>query len=243
MDAVRKLILDKLSELRLTRADVSKRLGRNATYLQQFLTKGSPRELPERERHVLAEIFHIPEEQLRGPSLTSKPHTYAKSEQQTPTRESIVDTNARPPNSIGVPLIIPGGELYAGMDLPVYGTAQAGDDGELVISDRPVDYVARPSVLLRVQDAYGTIVTGDSMFPAVKNGATALVNPHQPPRIEDICVFRSHADDGGVHILIKEYRGQTESHWKVRQYNPPKDFTLKKSEWQVCQRVVGNYAP
>lgn len=125
------------------------------------------------------------------------------------------------------------------MDLPVYGTVQGGE-GALIISDGPVDYVARPSVLLRVQDGYGMIVAGDSMYP-LKAGATALVNPHLPPRNEDICVFRCHADDGSVHAMIKEYRGQTDTHWKVRQYNPPKDFALKKTQWQVCHRVVGSY--
>lgn len=42
MDVVRKLILEKLEELELNMAEVSKRLGRNETYLQQFLKRGSP---------------------------------------------------------------------------------------------------------------------------------------------------------------------------------------------------------
>ncbi|WP_247458663.1 hypothetical protein [Bradyrhizobium sp. 2] len=54
-------------------------------------------------------------------------------------------------------------------------------------------------------------------------------------------MFRSHAEDGTTHAVIKEYRGETEVVWKVRQYNPPKDFTLKKSEWQIRHRVVGTY--
>jgi cyanate lyase len=64
---VRKLILDKLQELDLNMAEVSKRLGRNETYLQQFLKRGSPRELHERDRIMLAEILSISEDQLRGP--------------------------------------------------------------------------------------------------------------------------------------------------------------------------------
>jgi len=85
------------------------------------------------------------------------------------------------------------------------------------------------------------IVTGDSMEPAFRPGSIALVNPHLPPGFGDFCLFRSHADDGTAHAAIKEYRGETDVVWKVRQYNPPKDFTLKKAEWQIRHRVVGTY--
>lgn len=240
MDLVRALILEKLTELRMTMSEVSLKLERNPTYLQQFLKKGSPRELPERERIVLSEILDVPEEKLRGPSLPLAKRPYVK---HGTARESLVDANARSSHneSGGAQKPIPSADLFANMDLPVFGTAQGGD-GALIITDRAVDWVARPSVLLRVEDGYGMIVTGDSMNPAHKSGSTALVNPHLPPRMEDACVFRNHSDDGTVHGLIKEYRGQTDTHWKVRQYNPPKDFSLRKSDWQICHRVVGNYA-
>jgi cyanate lyase len=88
MDVVRKLILDKLQELDLGMAEVSKRLGRNETYLQQFLKRGSPRELHERDRIRLAEILSVSEEQLRGPSSTLPKREYVKANQTT--RESLI---------------------------------------------------------------------------------------------------------------------------------------------------------
>lgn len=240
MDLVRKLISDKLLELELSRKEVSLRMGRNETYLQQFLTKGSPRELPERERIKLAEILKVSEDELRGPSSPVPKRGYTK--HSATSRESLVDSALRPPHvdERGTSRIIAGAELYAGLDLPVFGTAQAGG-GALIITERAVDWVARPSVLLRVQDGYGMIVTGDSMDPAIKSGATALINPHLPPRLGDLCLFRNHADDGSVHAVIKEFRGETETAWKVKQYNPGKDFTLKKSDWQIVHRIVGSY--
>ncbi|WP_423962659.1 XRE family transcriptional regulator [Bradyrhizobium sp.] len=241
MDVVRKLIQDRLRELRLTMAEVSQRLNRNPTYLQQFLKKGSPRELQERERIALAEILNVPEDQLRGPSSPLPKRHYAKNAQEVPSREGLVDTNPRPTqNTDGAPRMIPGAELYANVDLPVFGSAQTGN-GALIITDRPVDYVARPTVLLRVQDGYGMIVVGDSMEPVIRAGAVALINPHKPPHIGDLCLFRQHSEDGSVHAAIKEFRGQTDTTWKVRQYNPAKDFVLKKSEWQICHRLVGSY--
>lgn len=135
---------------------------------------------------------------------------------------------------------IPGSELVGDQDLPVFGTAQGGT-GALIVSDRAVDWVVRPAPLLRVKDGYGMIVTGDSMDPAIKSGATALVNPHLPPRAGDLCVFRNHQDDGTVLVCIKELRRQTDTAWHVRQLNPRKDITLKKSEWQVCHVTVGSF--
>ncbi len=36
-------------------------LGRNGTYLQQFITKGSPRKLEEEDRRKLAQFFGVGE--------------------------------------------------------------------------------------------------------------------------------------------------------------------------------------
>lgn len=244
MDMVRKLIAERLSELGLQMKDVSLRIGRNDTYLHQFMKRGVPVELRERERIKLAEILKVQEDQLRGPSTTLPKRSYTKS--NAASLKSSVDPVTQPhyPSDHAPTKTIPGSELFGSYaDLPVFGTAQGGQDGALVVTDRAVDWVARPAVLLRVQDGYGVIITGDSMEPVVRPGSTILINPHLPPRVGDPCIFRCHHDDGTTHMMVKEYRGQTESHWRVRQYNPAKDFTLKKEAWQVCHRSVGSYFP
>jgi phage repressor protein C with HTH and peptisase S24 domain len=130
--------------------------------------------------------------------------------------------------------------LTGDRDLPVFGTAEGGR-GALILSNDAVDWVLRPDPLLRVKDGYGMIVTGDSMAPEHRSGSTALVNPHLPWRAGDTCVFRSVSDDGTELAIIKELRRWTDSLWYVRQHQPRKDFTLKRSEWQVCHVTVGNY--
>ena len=85
------------------------------------------------------------------------------------------------------------------------------------------------------------IVTGDSMSPRIESGDTVLVNPHLPPRAGDTCIFRRHEDHGAVEICIKEYVRQTDDLWYVKQHNPKKSFTLKRTEWQICHVTVGNY--
>ena len=52
-------------------AGLSRLLGRNDAYIQQFLRKGSPRRLPEAERRTLARYFAVPDSLLGGPAESS----------------------------------------------------------------------------------------------------------------------------------------------------------------------------
>ncbi len=47
---------------------VSRLLGRNPAYIQQFVKRGTPRRLDERDRGILARYFGIAEEKLGGPA-------------------------------------------------------------------------------------------------------------------------------------------------------------------------------
>jgi phage repressor protein C with HTH and peptisase S24 domain len=47
-------------------ASLSRMIGRNDAYIQQYLRKGTPRQLKERERRTLARYFQIPESLLGG---------------------------------------------------------------------------------------------------------------------------------------------------------------------------------
>ena len=232
---VRKLILERLVELDLTMKAASLRIGQNHSYLYQFLKRGTPAELGEYPRAKLAALLNVPEDALRGPSAKLPAREYGKPannvQKMSPTVHNSLDT-APPPAS-----------LFGNVDLPVFGTASGGIGGALIMTGEAVDYVVRPAPLLRVKDGYGMIVAGDSMSPQHENGSTALVNPHLPPRSGDTCVFRSHQDDGTVLASIKKLRRFTDETWYVSQFNPKKDFQLKRSEWQVCHVTVGNYFP
>ena len=66
---------EKLSELARERgnslAALSRMLGRNASYLQQYITKGSPRKLEEIDRRRLAQFFGVTESELGAPEEKS----------------------------------------------------------------------------------------------------------------------------------------------------------------------------
>lgn len=239
MDAVRKLILDRAADKGTNLAELSRRIGKNHAYLQQFIKRGIPVELPEKVRRVLAPALEIPESSLIAGETNGTVNPMSGPAQRRiaePLAQVKVTADGRGDN-----LIKPAAELFGDADLPVFGTAQGGR-GALVVTDRAVDWVVRPAPLLRVRDGYGMIVSGESMEPACRPGSTALVNPHLPPRPGDICIFRSHADDGTVTVCIKELVRFTDDAWFVKQYNPKRNFSLKRSEWQVCHVTVGNYS-
>jgi phage repressor protein C with HTH and peptisase S24 domain len=130
-------------------------------------------------------------------------------------------------------------------DLKVYGVVQGGS-GALILSNDPVEYVARPEPLARVTNGYGVIVVEDSMAPEFRSGDIALVNPNIPPRSGDTCIFRHVEPDGSETACIKYLRRQTESAWQVSEWQAAdgsgtRDFSLKKAEWQTCHVTVGNY--
>ncbi len=59
LDAQRQLLVSALETSGITMKQASRALGRNDAYLQQFIYRGSPRRLPESNRHQLATLLGI----------------------------------------------------------------------------------------------------------------------------------------------------------------------------------------
>ena len=56
-----------IREQRVEYSGLSRLLGRNAAYIQQFLKRGSPKTLDAGDRRILAQFFGVEEELLGGP--------------------------------------------------------------------------------------------------------------------------------------------------------------------------------
>lgn len=68
-----RMVLDRLiAENNEDYASLSKLVGRNAAYIQQYIKRGSPKALGERERGILARYFGVDESLLGAPKLRSK---------------------------------------------------------------------------------------------------------------------------------------------------------------------------
>ncbi|HXG80585.1 MAG TPA: S24 family peptidase [Sphingomicrobium sp.] len=67
MNSDPRLVLERLcAERGENFASLSRLIGRNPAYVQQYIRKGTPRQLKERERRTLARYFQIPESMLGG---------------------------------------------------------------------------------------------------------------------------------------------------------------------------------
>jgi hypothetical protein len=90
LDPVRKLIRERVRNLK----EMSIEIGKNETYLQQYLTRGTPVELPERVRRLLAEKLNVPEDLLRRGStavLVAPRKTSERTTEQTPAKSHLED--------------------------------------------------------------------------------------------------------------------------------------------------------
>lgn len=218
MDAPRRLLADTLARRSdLDLKNLSLAIGRNHAYLQQYLRRGSPRELPESARHRLAPLLGMSSDDLRSTA--------------PPPGSGQLEGDLRGTGSL---------RTHDRADLPVYASAEGV--GCMIVTRKPIGYVSRPAPLLSVRDGYGCYMIGDSMSPAYEQGDLLLIHPGRPGRIGDDCVFvRDHAD-GGQHSLVKRLVRITPEKWRVRQFNPAKDFDLDRAQWQKVQLIVGKYS-
>ncbi|MGA2491877.1 MAG: helix-turn-helix domain-containing protein [Roseiarcus sp.] len=154
--------------------------------------------------------------------------SYSQALQKTPRDNEAVVLPSRPSFSV-----------HNG--LPVYASAEGGD-GAMLLSIEPIDYEPRPSFLDSAKDAYMMLISGDSMVPAYKPGERVIVDPRLGPIRDEPAIFYAvNGDLGEARVLIKEFIRQTSTHWLVRQFNPPQELQLAKSEWAKAHRVVGKY--
>jgi phage repressor protein C with HTH and peptisase S24 domain len=77
-------------------AGLSRMLGRNPAYIQQFVRRGVPRKLKEEERKKLARFFAIPESLLGGP-----PETDSGPAGLVPVKRTLVRASAGPGSFAG----------------------------------------------------------------------------------------------------------------------------------------------
>lgn len=209
---------DRLVELADSRgvslSALSKLIGRNTTYLQQFIRKGSPRKLEENDRRTLAQFFGVDESQLGARDAGDKSYPAAK----TPRK-----------NWIAIPRLALGASAGAG--------ALADDDA-------PVGHLGFSEGWLREMGLTPHALTalsvaGDSMDPTLADGDEILVartDAQFGGRLRDgIHVIRR---DGT--LLVKRLLFEREGRVSVISDNKayPSDADVPLEEVEVLGRVV-----
>jgi hypothetical protein len=181
MDSV--AIRQRLDELIASRgedyASLSRRLGRNPTYIQQFVKRGVPRRLSETDRRTLAQHFGIAERLLGGPDDSAGRAVVA--------RPGLVQ---RAEDYVLIPQLAVGASAGPG--------AEPGSEAPLAALAFQANWVR--SVASGRTEALSVIgVEGDSMLPTLADGDQILVDTDDRERLRDgIYVLRT--DDA---LLVK----------------------------------------
>ena len=153
---------NRLAQLSKTRgaslASLSELLGRNASYLQQFIKKGSPRKLEEGDRKTLAEFFGVHESELGAPEDDAKEKSYNASQSY-----------------------IRSAKLADWVDVPRLDIGAAAGPGSLPTSEAAFDsfQFSRRWLLeqgLERAQLCAITVEGDSMEPLLNDGDEILID-------------------------------------------------------------------
>ena len=142
---------------------MSELLGKNPSYLQQFIRKGSPRKLDEEDRRTLAEFFGVPEAELGGREENS--HTARE-----PRRSDWVDVPRLPLDASAGPGALSAAEIP--FDSFRFSRRWLREQG------------------LEAGHLSAIAVAGDSMEPLLRDGDEILVDRTPRPLRDGIHVVR-----------------------------------------------------
>jgi len=208
---------EKLAELAREKgtslAALSRMLGRNATYLQQYINKGSPRKLEEDDRRRLAQFFSVAESELGAPEYKSYD-----------------------PPATSVPFAEDTGQWVELDRLAIEASAGPGSVGAQETSFDTMMFSRR---WLREQglDAAQLSfirVSGDSMDPLLKDGDEILVDRTPRPFREGIHVLRL-----GEVLNVKRLQVGKPGRVLLISANPAYEpIEVAQSEVDVIGRVV-----
>lgn len=206
--------LDQLIQQRgTTYAELSRLLGRNQTYLHQFVHRRVPRKLSEADRLKLAAYFDVPQQKLGGPT--------------TPAGQVFAST----PNETQ-DFILPQTLLKSGQF--VSPDRKAGDG----LQDQIVFRLGwLRSLASEAPDAIVVFhITEDSMAPTLPVGTRVLVDTADQQLCDGIAVLKTSALVLARRIVADPVSGTT----KICCDNPvyPSGLTLSPTSITVMGRVV-----
>lgn len=171
-DPVRALLAAKAKKFPGGLNALSKAIGKNQTYLHQFVTKGSPRKLGEVERATLSRLLKVAEVDLGAPN-----DEIGQYEEQPGPHLS--DTDAPIPPDL--PSIVTVGRTEFAR-LPVHDIRAAAGDGAVVTHEAPIDWQLWNMNALRaltssaLEELSILRVSGDSMESELHDGDYIFVD-------------------------------------------------------------------
>lgn len=160
----RRRLLDLASERSVSLSQLSRLIGKNSSYLQQFVRKGSPRKLEETDRRKLARFFDVEEGELGAPKENYLMHGGWSSDGDW----------------VNVPRLALGASAGPG----------AVADGERAIGVLSFSRSWLRDQGLDPAKLNAIVVTGDSMEPLLRDGDEILVDCTPRPLCDGVYVVR-----------------------------------------------------
>jgi len=200
-------------------ADLARALGKPPSRISEML-RGA-RRMQQDEIGPTARLLDISEARVIA-LLTSKPDPGPTRVERAADSAHITPQIFKPE-----PISLSG----AALDVPVWASAEAGADGAMVLTDRPIDYIRRSERMVGVTNPFSFFVRGHSMEDVIAHGDMVVVNPNLPARPGNDCVFVSDDGDGNMLALVKRLVRSTADAWIVKQYCPKKQYSLPKKKW------------
>jgi phage repressor protein C with HTH and peptisase S24 domain len=164
LDPSRQRLLDLAALRGVSLSQLSRMLGKNPSYLQQFVRKRSPRKLEETDRATLARFFGVGEAELGAPVDFS----YADGPDQVPR------------DWIEVPRLSLGASAGPGADADAEAAFDTFRFSARWLREMGLDAKALSAIH----------VTGDSMEPTLRDGDEILVDSRPSPLRDGIHVVR-----------------------------------------------------
>lgn len=228
MSGGRSLIQARVDQGTADMSALSRAAGRNAAYIHQFLTRGTPRELPEVVREKLAPVLGVSADALReGPrAIEPPPAPFASNSDVQPIR------NVAPAEPRRQPM---------GAQVAVMGTVSCGADGqfEVNLTDGPIEYVDIPSRLMGVDGIIALFVAGESMAGVWAPGDIVFVSKRKPVTPGAYAVVLVEAGPGQPPAaFLKEYVRGNDDRVVLRQYNPYMEVEVPRHQVQEMWRAL-----
>jgi len=242
MDAVRAFIEEEARRRRTTLAEVSRRLGKNHAYLQQFVRRGVPADLPEKVRRKLAEMWQIDEVKLGGPEARVVPAGMEFS----PDPEFTDNPDGAEAAGRAERRELRAGEV---VERDVTGGLGAGGIAtQIVVGGKvldnvratwtlPVEYL-RAELRAREADVDIIAVDGDSMQPTLVPGDRVMINRRQTVPSPD-GLYAIHDGIGVVVKRLEVVHGAAPPRVRIKSDNPVHGFYEQPAEEvRVIGRVI-----
>ncbi len=219
LDPARERLMDLAERRGVSLAALSKLIGRNASYLQQFIRKGSPRKLEETDRATLARFFGVGEDELGAPEVEEISPVPGKVAGKLPPSRS------------------------QWVDVPRLALGASAGPGAVAEDDAPVGHLRFAQGWLRelglTPGALSALtVAGDSMEPTLRDGDEILVaraDSDPAGRLRDgIHVIRR---DGVLQVKRLQF-GTGQAAVISDNHAYPSDMAVPLDELDVLGRVV-----